>query len=128
MINQNGISNFYIDKLIKDISWSFRGTYSVDNIPMFHNENISLIANLSKKSEKGTHFVEIYISKKQILYFDSSGILNISNIIEKYLSKYKKNNFVFQKSSTTFIKLTLWVLLYFIYFMYRKWNVIAKLL
>ena len=65
-MNENGPSNFYIDKLMKDISWTFRGTYSVDNIPMFYNKNISPIANLSKKSEKRTHFVAVYISRKQI--------------------------------------------------------------
>ena len=95
-MNEGGISNVYIDKLLKDISWSFRGTYSADNIPMFFNENVSLIANLSKKTEKGTHFVAIVISKQQILYFDSFGILNTSNIIEKYLIKYNKKILFFK--------------------------------
>ena len=81
-MNEGGISNVYIDKLLKEISWSFIGTYSADDIPMFFNDNVSLIANLSKKNEKGTHFVAIAISKKQILYFESFGTLNTRNIIE----------------------------------------------
>ena len=77
-MNEDGISNFYIDKLMKDISWSFRRTYSVGNIPTFYNENISLIANLSTKSEKRTYIVAVYISKKQISCVDCFGILNSS--------------------------------------------------
>ena len=83
-MTEDGISNIYIDNLMKEISWSFQGTYSADNISMFLSENVSLIVNLSKKNEVGSHFVAIVIYRNKILCFDSFGILNTSDIIEKY--------------------------------------------
>ena len=86
----DGISNIYIDHLMKTISLSFRGTFSLDNIPTFEEETFSVIVNLSKVGERGSHFIALFILENKIWYFDSFGTLQINTIIEKYLKKYKK--------------------------------------
>ena len=54
-MEENGISNVYIDKLMEKISISFNGTFSIDNIPVFNDDVFSIIINLSKQNEIGTH-------------------------------------------------------------------------
>ena len=83
-----GVSNIYINDLMKKISCSFRGTFSRDNIPTFEEENFSIIVNLSKEGEKGTHFIAIFVLKNKIWYFDSFGNIKSDSIIRKYLKKY----------------------------------------
>ena len=73
-MEEEGISNLYIDHLMDKISSSYRGTFSIDNIPTFDDECFSLIVNLSKESEKGSHFIAISSSKNKIVYFDLLGI------------------------------------------------------
>ena len=106
---------------MKKISCSFRGTFSIDKIPTFKDEKFSIIVNLSKENEKGTHFIGISSSKDTIIYFDSYGIEHINLTIEKYLKKYrKKKNTSFECSITTCIQFALWLLLCIVYIMFRK--------
>ena len=49
-MGEGGISNIYIDTLMEKISSSFRGTFSIDKIPMFKEKNFSIIVNLSKEN------------------------------------------------------------------------------
>ena len=73
-MEENGISNVYIDKLMKKISCrSFNGTFSIDNIPVFDDDVFSIIINLSKQNEIGTHFIAVYVLENKIIYFDSFG-------------------------------------------------------
>ena len=58
-MEEGGISNVYIDHLMNKFSSSFRGTFSIDTIPTFNDESFSLIANLSKGNEKGSHLIAI---------------------------------------------------------------------
>ncbi len=88
-MNQNGISNIYIDQLMNKISWSFRGTFSANNIPKFKDNFFSLIVNLSNEGETGTHFIAIFITENKILYFDSLGSFQINPNIKHYLETYK---------------------------------------
>ena len=89
-MNNNGITNLYIDNLMKKISKSYKGTFSCNNIPSFKEHNFSLISNLSKEKEKGSHLVGIYVLKNKIIYFDSYGIQNYNLYLKKYLENYKK--------------------------------------
>ena len=92
-MEEGGISNMYIDNLMEKISSSFRGTFSIDKIPMFKEEKFSIIVNLSKENEKGTHFIGISVSENVVVYFDSYGLETIDLTIEKYLKKYGKKIF-----------------------------------
>jgi hypothetical protein len=67
-MGEDGISNVYIDTLMEKISSSFRGTFSIDNIPMFTEKSFSIIVNLSKENEKGTHFIGISLFKNVIVF------------------------------------------------------------
>ena len=89
-MEDSGITNLYIDKLMNNISKSFQGTYSSNNIPTFNNHNFSLIINTSKQSETGTHFIALCIFEDKILYFDSFGLKNYNSDIVQYLKKYNQ--------------------------------------
>ena len=101
-MNQNGISNIYIDQLMNKISWSFRGTFSANNIPKFKDNFFSLIVNLSNEGETGTHFIAIFITENKILYFDSLGSPQINPNIKKLFRNLQKTNFIRPKTNTTF--------------------------
>ena len=81
-MKEGGISNIYIDDLMKKISCSFKGTFSIDKIPTYKDEKFSIIVNLSKENEEGTHFIGIMSSKDTIIYFDSYGIEHINLTIK----------------------------------------------
>ena len=89
-MEEEGISNIYIDNLMNKISKTFWGTFSIDNIPLIKNDIFSVIVNLSKQNEKGTHFIAVSSRKNRIIYFDSLGDQNIDINLKKYLKKYKK--------------------------------------
>ena len=55
-MNKNGISNIYIDHLMENIGYSFRGTFSADNIPKFEDRFFSIIINLSNEGKIGSHY------------------------------------------------------------------------
>ena len=88
-MEEEGISNVYIDKLMHKISKTFCGTFSVDNIPVIGDDVFSVIVNLSKENEKGTHFIALSSLKSKIIYFDSFGNQNIDKTLEKYLKNIK---------------------------------------
>ena len=89
-MEENGISNVYIDKQMEKISRSFRGTFSIDNIPVFEDDVFSVIINLSKQNEIGTHFIAVYVLENKIIYFDSFGNQLNNSSLKRYLKKYKK--------------------------------------
>ena len=68
-MEENGISNVYIDKLMEKISRSFNGTFSIDNIPVFDDDVFSIIINLSKQNEIGTHFIAVYVFRRYKIFW-----------------------------------------------------------
>ena len=68
-MDQSGISNTYIDHLMDKISYSFRGTFSADNISKFVDRLSSLIINLSNEGQIGSHFIALFITDNEIIYF-----------------------------------------------------------
>ena len=78
------------------ISWSFRGTFSANNIPKFKDNFFSLIVNLSNEGETGTHFIAIFITENKILYFDSLGSLLINPNIKKSIKAQMDDNNLIQ--------------------------------
>ena len=72
------------------ISSSYRGTFSCNTIPYFSDQNFSVIVNLSKDIEKGSHFISLYFLRTKIIYFDSYGVKSHNLYINKYLSQYNK--------------------------------------
>ena len=66
-MEEGGISNMYIDNLMEKISSSFRGTFSIDKIPMFKEENFQSSLIYQKKMKKG-HISLEYQFQKMSLY------------------------------------------------------------
>ena len=76
---------------MEKISRSFNGTFSIDNIPVFDDDVFSIIINLSKQNEIGTHFIAVYVLENKIIYFDSFGNQLNNSSLKRYLKKYKKS-------------------------------------
>ena len=62
---ENGLSNIYLTNYIRPRCKYFVGVFSSDNLPSDLFElPCCLIANLSKRNQKGSHFVAMYIDEK----------------------------------------------------------------
>ena len=119
-MEENGISNVYIDKLMEKISRSFNGTFSIDNIPVFDDDVFSIIINLSKQNEIGTHFIAVYVLENKIIYFDSFGNQLNNSSLKRYLKKYKKSIIFSNIQLQNLLSSHCGFFLYSIHLMYRK--------
>jgi len=73
-----GLSGLYLERLLRSLPTplhNFRGVFSIDAIPRLTSES-SIIFNLSRVAEKGSHFVAIYLSRERLYFFDSLGIIS----------------------------------------------------
>ena len=87
----NGITNIYIEKVMCNFNLNFKGVFSSNDIPFFtENENISFICNLSKRNQKGSHYVAMFIFNHKIIYFDPLGFDCYVKEIIDYLKLYKR--------------------------------------
>jgi hypothetical protein len=86
-----GVTNGYLQDIGKKIiGQTFLGSFPCDMPPNPRKKNIfSVIFNLSKHDEEGTHFVAIFADKKQLMYFDPLGNECKNKDILNFLSKYK---------------------------------------
>ena len=105
MMNE-GLSNVYIDKIMKKFSKIYGGCYSVDNFPKNLKPPFCIIINLSKHNKPGTHFVSVLQTTTKTFYFDSFGIVcfvnNICNFIEKNHSVIYQNLKTIQHHNSLF--------------------------
>ena len=77
--------NIYLMRIVYNIP-GFKGVFSSDTIPKVTFTRLtpvtSIIINLSKSSEKGTHFIALIFKNAKINYFDSFGqVCTNENII-----------------------------------------------
>jgi len=89
----SGLTNNQLEKLAKKkLGKTFMGVYPCDAKPRLpkNNNNCSIIFNLSKHTEKGSHYVAVYIKRKEILFFDSYGKKLSNKYIINFLKKLKK--------------------------------------
>lgn len=72
------LSNFEIEDFLFPLSSTFCGVFSSDNIPtdfLCQQQKFSIICNLSREKEPGSHFVTILSpNRQQIYYIDSYGV------------------------------------------------------
>lgn len=103
-----GLSNIELEKLAQQVlGKQFLGVYPCDSTPKnSHKKSFSVIFNLSKHDENGTHFVAILKKNNSIFYFDSFGkncdnefILNFINSLS---DNYYFNNFQIQTQTSIF--------------------------
>ena len=88
----SGLTNGYLNEIGRKILGKhFLGSFPCDMTPKANNKtNFSLIFNLSKHNEKGTHFVSIFANNKVLYYFDPLGNTCKNKDILKFIEKNKK--------------------------------------
>lgn len=100
-IKMVGLTNKQLEDLSKKVlcETHFYGVFPADSMPkikIFNNS--SIIFNLSKHYELGTHYVAIHFYNNNIFYFDSYG-KSLTNLdIKRYLKKYNKPIFYHKRS------------------------------
>lgn len=69
------LSNLQIERMLKNKCKLFRGVFSSNNIPLCLKEEkmFSIICNLSKSTEEGSHFITILKVNSTLLYIDPLG-------------------------------------------------------
>jgi hypothetical protein len=87
-----GLTNVYIDTMARRfaVRGTFCGVFSSDTIPAELADRptrFSLICNLSRERELGTHFVAITCTRQQVYYFDPVGLPCISADIARFLDR-----------------------------------------
>jgi len=89
----SGLTNEYLTKLGKKLfGKTFLGSFPCDYNPKITDENkFSIIFNLSKHNEDGTHFVAIFCDMKKLVYFDSFGDSSKNEYINKFIKKHLIN-------------------------------------
>lgn len=89
------MNTFQLEFLLKSNAVTrkvFCGVYAADELPPRSQiKKPILIVNTDPKSSPGEHWLVIYINKREIEIFDSSGSLR--NRKNKYIKKYLKTNF-----------------------------------
>ena len=91
-------TNGYIDKTGKRVLKKFLGCFPADLPPKTNKSNFSLIFNLSKHNEEGSHYIAIHSTTKKIIYFDSFGQPIKNKLIKSFVRKHlKRKKFLFNK-------------------------------
>lgn len=95
-----GLTNIEVENIGKKLLGNlFVGVYPADSIPNIKNmTNKSIIFNLSKHTEPGSHYIAVYFKRTKILYFDSYGKSLTNKYIKKNLKKYKRPIFFHTRS------------------------------
>ncbi len=84
----SGITNKDLEKLCyMFFKKDFLGVFPCDVLPTSKKCNISVIFNLSKHNEAGTHFIAIIKNQKKTIFFDSYGKSCNNESILKYLKQ-----------------------------------------
>ena len=87
------LTNIEIETYLNTLNCKyFKGVFSADNIPNL-KPPFSIIVNLSKYNEIGSHFVTILADKKCICYIDTFGISCFINSIYQFLHSFELNIF-----------------------------------
>lgn len=84
-----GITNKDLEKLCrKYFNRDFLGVYPCDVLPNTKKLRISVIFNLSKHDESGSHFIALIKSKTKIIYFDSFGMECKNDYVKRFLKNF----------------------------------------
>lgn len=103
-----GLTNGYIEKTGLKLLKNFIGCYPVDLQPKNLKKEFSIIFNLSKHNELGTHFVAISNQKNTFVYFDSLGKPCTNNMLKSFIKanikrkEYSYNRKKVQSDGSTF--------------------------
>ena len=102
-----GLTKGYIEKTGLKLLKNFLGCYPADLQPKHKKKEFSIIFNLSKHNELGTHFVAISNQKNVLVYFDSLGKPCTNNLLKSFIKtnikskKYSSNRNKVQSDGST---------------------------
>ena len=88
-----GLTNYEIEAYLYPRTLDFRGVYSADSIPPAlkgGRANFSIICNLSRIGQAGSHLVSIISRAAYVLYIDSFGLPCSTDTINDFFSRAKK--------------------------------------
>lgn len=85
-----GISNLYIESILLPRTSTFSGVFSCDKIPrsLCNKRKFSVIVNLSKFNQRGTHWVAIFRDQSKLIYYDAVGLPLINKDITRFLKSF----------------------------------------
>lgn len=88
-----GLTVEYVEQIGKQIfkKKHFLGCFPANIHPKNKRKIFSLIFNLSKHDEEGTHYIAIFANEKMLMYFDPFGDSCTNKNIKKFIAKHKKN-------------------------------------
>ena len=89
----DGVSNIYIEDILKPLTKHFIGVFASNQIPpeLHKKQRFSIIINLSKSHEKGSHWIAIHKDKHKLIYYDSVGFPLTNSNIKSFLKKIKQD-------------------------------------
>ena len=82
-----GLSNIYLNNLLKPRTTLYAGTFSCNNIVKPRTAKYVFIANLSPVGAVGTHFVCVAIDGEHAFYYDPLGLPCYNKHILEYMSE-----------------------------------------
>lgn len=90
-----GVTNHYIESILKPVCKNFLGVFSANTIPkkLTLLKEFSIVCNLSKVGEKGSHFVTIVVQPNVTLYIDSLGLPPFVPEICSFLQQLRRQLF-----------------------------------
>ena len=88
----SGLTNIYVNKILKKYCNDFKGVFSSNNInfALCGKKKFSIVCNLAKKEEQGTHFITIIANEIYIFYIDSYGIPCTNFDISRFMHECKR--------------------------------------
>jgi hypothetical protein len=88
---EDSSSNFFIKDMLTLFEWSEPiGVFASNNIPnqLLEEENFTIVCNLSRIQETGTHFISLIKRGNRMIYIDPLGIyIELNNDISSFIEK-----------------------------------------
>ena len=89
------MDNLELNELVyRNVQQNYLGVFSSDMLPckerLKKEGTFSLIVNLDRHYEAGSHFVSVYSTPKKILYFDSYGLPPFTKELYKFMKDISK--------------------------------------
>lgn len=127
-----GLTNKYLEELTeKFIGKHFLGVFPSDAIPKTKKKNFSIIFNLSRHFEAGSHFIAILRKPDKIIYFDSFGekckTLTICSFMKKFKIPIIHNKKKIQHDSSSFCGYYCFFFLYCCFYLKMSLHDFSKL-
>ena len=90
----HSLTNFEIQKYYQNEP-RFNGVFSRNNLPKKIKDGTYVI-NLDEYADVGTHWIDLFCNKNEIIYFDSFGVEHVPEEIEKFVRNKNIINNIFR--------------------------------